>query len=141
MHPRLSPYILYIECVLPYCRNEIAPRQRLQTYYGYAFESYCTSSAPRRPANVTSGVRGWGGDVDTNVQWCSVVKTKLGDTRIIIGGEVDCVRGKLGDVLAAERRECLHAETGEYTGSPDAFVELKTSLSIRGTQDEARFEK
>ena len=31
--------------------------------------------------------------MDTNVQWCSVVKTKLGDTRIVIGGEVDCVRG------------------------------------------------
>ena len=61
-------------------------------YYGYAFESYCTSTnAPNhdeigRPA-------GWGEDVDTNVQWCSVVKTKLADTRIVIGGEVDCVRG------------------------------------------------
>ena len=31
--------------------------------------------------------------MDTNVQWCSVVKTKLGDTRMVIGGEVDCVRG------------------------------------------------
>jgi RAT1-interacting protein len=62
------------------------PRQRQQTYYGYAFESYCTSETPtRRP--------GWGGDVNTNVQWCSVVRTKLGDSRIVIGGEVDCVRG------------------------------------------------
>jgi hypothetical protein len=36
---------------------------------------------------------GWGGDVNTNVQWCSVVRTKLGDTRVVIGGEVDCVKG------------------------------------------------
>jgi len=71
------------------------PRQRSQTYYGYAFESYCT----RDQVQLTSGrnhgdAPGWGGDVDTNVQWCSVVRTKLGDTRMIIGGEVDCVRGK-----------------------------------------------
>ena len=72
-------------------------RQRSQTYYGYAFESYCTSDTPTRDVS-TSGPRpdappGWGGYVNTNVQWCSVVRTKLGDMRMIIGGEVDCVRG------------------------------------------------
>jgi len=67
-------------------------RQRSQTYYGYAFESYCTSDTPTRDAS-TSGPPGWGGDVNTNIQWCSVVRTKLGDMRMIIGGEVDCVRG------------------------------------------------
>jgi len=37
----------------------------------------------------------WGGDVDTNVQWCSVVKTKIGNNiRLILGGEVDCVKGE-----------------------------------------------
>ena len=60
--------------------------QRRQMYYGYAFESWCTASSPSSPP-------GWGGDVDTNVQWCSVVKTKIGSTRLVIGGEVDCVRG------------------------------------------------
>lgn len=106
-------------------KNDMEPRHRLQSYYGYSFESYCTSSAPdehEHHSSGTSGAVGWGGDVDTNVQWCSVVKTKLGDTRIIIGGEVDCVRGK-------------------YAGNTDNFVELKTSLSIRGPQDEAKFEK
>jgi RAT1-interacting protein len=78
----------------------LEPRHRLQSYYGYSFESYCTSSTPDEhkhhassSSSSTSSAVGWGGDVDTNVQWCSVVKTKLGDTRIIIGGEVDCVRG------------------------------------------------
>ncbi|KAI6039831.1 hypothetical protein EDC04DRAFT_3002799 [Pisolithus marmoratus] len=65
---------------------------------------------------------GWGGDVNTNVQWCSVVKTKLADRRIIMGGEVDCVRGT-------------------YSGKTDNYVELKTSLLIRNRSDEARFEK
>ncbi|KAI0316916.1 RAI1 like PD-XK nuclease-domain-containing protein [Amylostereum chailletii] len=91
------------------------PRQRIQSYYGYAFESWSTASAPE-------GRPGWGGDVDTNVQWCSVVKTKLGDTRIVIGGEVDCVRGS-------------------YNGRNDRMVELKTSMNIRNPRDEARFEK
>ena len=61
-------------------------RQRLMTYYGYAFESYCTRSTPH------GGGPGWGGDVNTNVQWCQIVKTKIGDLRLVLGGEVDCVR-------------------------------------------------
>lgn len=76
-------------------RNDIEPRHRMQMYFGYAFESYCTlETASRPPYNAPSEhPPGWGGDIDTNVQWCSVVRTKLGDTRMIIGGEVDCVRG------------------------------------------------
>ncbi|KAF9533915.1 RAI1 like PD-XK nuclease-domain-containing protein [Crepidotus variabilis] len=105
-------------------KNNMEPRQKTQTYYGYAFESYCTSDSPHssRHATERESHHGWGGDVDTNVQWCSVVRTKLGDTRLIIGGEVDCVRGK-------------------YTGQTDAFVELKTSLAIKGRHDEIKFEK
>lgn len=69
-------------------REDMSPHHRIQSYYGYSFESYCTTSSPNADKQP-----GWGGDVDTNVQWCSVVKTKLGDTRLLIGGEVDCVRG------------------------------------------------
>jgi len=32
-------------------------------------------------------------------------------------------------------------DTDQYTGKTDSFVELKTSLSIRGPHDEAKFEK
>jgi RAT1-interacting protein len=75
-------------------RENMQHHHHLQTYYGYAFESYCTSSLPHcQPDQSQSEVRGWGGDVDTHAQWCSVVKTKLGNTRMVIGGEVDCVRG------------------------------------------------
>ncbi|KAF4571259.1 decapping endonuclease targeting mRNA [Pleurotus pulmonarius] len=111
-------------------KNDVEPRHRIQMYYGYSFESWCTSesrspaSHSGNPSQPTSDGHppGWGGDVNTNVQWCSVVKTKLGNTRMVIGGEVDCVRGR-------------------YTGKTDNFVELKTSLTIRGASDEARFEK
>lgn len=103
-------------------KEVMPPRQRLQTYFGYSFESWCTSSSVGTREVLRGHPPGWGGDVDTSVQWCSVVKTKLGDTRLVIGGEVDCVRGK-------------------FTGKTDAFVELKTSMSIQGPRDEARFEK
>jgi RAT1-interacting protein len=108
------------------------PHHRLQTYYGYSFESWCTAYAPgARP--------GWGGDVNTNVQWCSVVKTKLGDTRVVIGGEVDCVRGTSPPIF--RRYELVLKKEGKYQGSNDTMVELKTSMAIRGQHDEARFEK
>lgn len=100
----------------------MTPRNRKQSYFGYAFESYCTAAFPDPGQDPKKLPNGWSGNVNTNVQWCSVVKTKLGDNRLIIGGEVDCVDGK-------------------YTGQPDTFVELKTSLTIRNSQDEARFEK
>ncbi|KAI0829255.1 RAI1-domain-containing protein [Trametes gibbosa] len=103
-------------------KEDLAPKQRQQTYYGYSFESWCTSSRPGLPEKSEGHPVGWGGDVDTNVQWCSVVKTKLGDNRLVIGGEVDCVRN-------------------QFRGKTDAFVELKTSMSIRNAGDEARFEK
>ncbi|THU84181.1 RAI1-domain-containing protein [Dendrothele bispora CBS 962.96] len=111
-------------------KNNLEPRHRKMMYYGYAFESFSTSENPPGhdsaqltvPRSHPTAPPGWGGDVDTNVQWCSVVRTKLGDIRLVIGGEVDCVRGK-------------------YTGSPDTFVELKTSLTIRNANDEAKFEK
>lgn len=105
-------------------KEDMAPRHRLQSYFGYSFESYCTSSRPDRrdEHEGTSHPYGWGGDVDTNVQWCAVVKTKLGDQRLVIGGEVDCARG-------------------QFQGSTDSLVELKTSMTIRGPQDEVKFEK
>ncbi|KIP04285.1 hypothetical protein PHLGIDRAFT_109789 [Phlebiopsis gigantea 11061_1 CR5-6] len=102
-------------------KEDMTPHHRLQSYYGYSFESYCTSSTPQRKVedNVSMTIPlGWGGDVDTNVQWCAVVKTKLGNQRLVIGGEVDCVRG-----------------------GTKSLVELKTSVIIRNPQDETRFEK
>ncbi|KAG6919208.1 hypothetical protein DXG01_008506 [Tephrocybe rancida] len=104
--------------------KNMTPWQRTSTYYGYAFESYCTSETPTRKASSNpNDPVGWGGDVNTNVQWCSVVQTKLGNTKLLMGGEVDCVR----EQYVAHRT--------------DTFVELKTSLAIRGPQDEAKFEK
>jgi RAT1-interacting protein len=60
-------------------------------YYGYSFESWSTADLDAPPV---PGLQ-WGGDVNTNEQWCVVAKTRLGTERLVIGGEVDCVRGEL----------------------------------------------
>jgi len=100
-------------------KENLSEEDRRRTYYGYAFESFCTRSDP----DTSPDPLGWGGDVNTNVQWCAVVKTKLNDLRIILGGEVDCVRGR-------------------YTRQTDNFVELKTSLEFSEDQrnDKRRWE-
>jgi len=90
-------------------KEAMSTDNRRMSYYGYSFESFCTLPHPK---DASPEGDGWGGDVNTNVQWCSVVKTKLNDLRIIMAAEVDCVRA-------------------QYTGQPDTFVELKTSLEPR----------
>jgi RAT1-interacting protein len=78
-------------------KNEMNPRQREQTYFGYSFEAWSTQNKP--PGSGSSNGNGnakapvWGGDVNTNEQWCVVVKTRLGSERLVIRGEVDCVKG------------------------------------------------
>ncbi|KAK1222891.1 decapping endonuclease targeting mRNA [Marasmius sp. AFHP31] len=134
-------------------KNDVPDKQRRNMYYGYAFESFCTTDtwvqstfghsssisdpSPSRNGSLDTPAKRdgtftqepehplWGGDVNTNVQWCSVVKTKLGDMRIIIGGEVDCVKGDY------------------QPHRTDNFVELKTSMTMRkwNQGDESRFDK
>ena len=58
------------------------PDEQRMTYYGYKFESICTNT-PHSDHNSLV--------VDTNVQFCSVFTAKLGDSTIIMGGEVDCL--------------------------------------------------
>ena len=96
------------------------PHQTRQTYHGYAFESFCTSEQPDSPRPRD----GWGGDVDTNVQWCNVVKTKLGAERVVIGGEVDCIRGKYTryhkafGFLTISRQHYSYGGTKDFVGNP-----------------------
>jgi RAT1-interacting protein len=91
-------------------RQEEDSRMKRFGYYGYSFESW-TCSQERRPRDP------WDGNVNTNVQWCSIIKTKLGDSRCILAGEVDAVDA--------------------HTEKP---IEVKTSMSIKNDRDAERFE-
>ena len=62
--------------------------------------------------------------MNTNVQWCHIVKTKLGSNRIIMGGEVDCV-------------ETLDAATDSER---EGTVELKTNLPVVTPEDQTKLD-
>lgn len=99
--------------------------RRMQTYFGYSFESNCTTEDPHAP-QPTTPEQCWSGDVNTNVQWCSIVRTALGDVPMILGGEVDCVRDSAGTQDGLETQD---------------FIELKTNLVIDSARDEMNFER
>lgn len=101
----------------------------LPSYYGYAFEAYCTTTSSNptpAPANKDHLHDDEFSVPNTNVQWCSVVKTSLGAFRTLVGGEVDCVRP------GADPRHLVATRD---------FVELKTNLVIQSQRDEVNFER
>ncbi|KAL6843062.1 hypothetical protein ACP4OV_027136 [Aristida adscensionis] len=54
--------------------------ERRRCYWGYSFENLATENS------VDEDGRG----IDANVEFCAVIKTKLGAHRIIMGAEMDC---------------------------------------------------
>ncbi|WFD30352.1 decapping endonuclease targeting mRNA [Malassezia sp. CBS 17886] len=110
--------------VQEHAMQESKPKSRDQvrnTYYGYNFESFCTTDSPsaHTDARATGHPIGWGSAVDTNVQWCHIMKSRLGNARILMGGEVDCVE----------------TDSGRPT---ERVVELKTNRELRTAEDEKR---
>ncbi|KAL7421087.1 decapping endonuclease targeting mRNA [Cryptotrichosporon argae] len=93
-----------------------------QSYVGYAFEAFSTTPAADADED---GPDGWSGDVNTNVQWCNVVQSAVGDIPLCLGGEVDCVR----------------AEPGASHPGLAACIELKTNKVIENERQDAVFHK
>lgn len=116
---------LYLEdAASPKHESESTPERKRQTYYGYAYESVCTSAPAEERAPYDPPLD----PVDTDVQWCAVVKANLGGVRMILGGEVDCVEeGTLKDPA--------------HVVSPADFVELKTQLELAEAKDRHKFER
>jgi RAT1-interacting protein len=70
-------------------------RQRMMSYWGYKFEAVSTLSKPAsqlqpNDPELNSRKRDV---VNTNEQYCSVYRTRLGKHAIIMGAEVDCISG------------------------------------------------
>ncbi|KAG0463220.1 hypothetical protein HPP92_021696 [Vanilla planifolia] len=76
---------------------------RRRSYWGYAFENLATENS-REMGDDGKGI-------DANVEFCSVIKTKLGAHRIIMGAEMDC---------------CDSTDDGRRF-----YVDLKTSREIQ----------
>ncbi|KAH9776898.1 Decapping nuclease DXO-like [Citrus sinensis] len=77
---------------------------RRRCYWGYCFESLATED-PRRADG--EGIH----HIDANVEFCAVMKTKLGAHRLLMGAEMDC---------------CDSTDDGRRF-----YVELKTSREIQ----------
>lgn len=87
-------------------RENRTERHQEMMYWGYKFEQYmCADDIHSSPDP--------GGVVNTNEAFCTVVKTRLADHKLLFSGEVDC---RLKDATAAE--------------PPGCYVELKTSAEI-----------
>ncbi|KAL5231647.1 hypothetical protein ABZP36_030423 [Zizania latifolia] len=84
--------------------------ERRRCYWGYSFENLATENSIDEDGRC----------IDANVEFCSVIKTKLGAHRIIMGAEMDC---------------CDATDDGRRF-----YVELKTSRELEYHTVEA-FEK
>jgi RAT1-interacting protein len=93
-------------------------RQKRMCYWGYSYERFATESAS--PPLVNGTARKQKSTVDANVEYCAVVRTKLGPHRIIMGAEMDCY------------------DTG--SDGRKHFVELKTS-KVLDARTVDRFER
>lgn len=86
---------------------------RRRCYWGYCFETLATED-PRRDDG--EGIH----HIDANVEYCAVIKTKLGAHRILMGAEMDC---------------CDSTDDGRKF-----YVELKTSRELEYHTEE-RYER
>ncbi|KAM0791721.1 hypothetical protein ACM66B_003990 [Microbotryomycetes sp. NB124-2] len=96
-------------------------------YHGIAFEGHMVTPDQSLRSSAPSEAL----PNNTNVQWCSIVKTNLDGHRMILGGEVDCLRSRTN----------ARSRDGQMMISTENFVELKTNMVIRNERDEINFEK
>lgn len=107
--------------------HERAPsveQQRLM-YSGYKFESVATVPKPLNEVSRATIEKRSKKIVNNVEQYCSVVRTGIGKTRIVLGGEVDCV----WDYKPVDSNPLPH------------YVELKTSSQISEPGQSVTFEK
>ncbi|KAK9318041.1 RAI1 like PD-XK nuclease-domain-containing protein [Lipomyces starkeyi] len=129
---------LFIEEDLPYkLATQRLPDQRseLMSYWGYKFEQIAT--IPRQWNECSrQEVESRGQKPVSNVaQYCSVVKTGLGDVRMVIAGEVDCVWDYKPDP-----KDNVDNDPKLFDNPLDHYVELKTNRVIQSDRDASTFE-
>ncbi|KAF7616460.1 hypothetical protein AFLA_004520 [Aspergillus flavus NRRL3357] len=101
------------------------PSQDMMAYWGYKFETLSLLNQPWDPTTREEIESRDELVVNNNAQYCSIVRTGIGKTRLIIGGEVDAV----WDCKPARKEDVIH------------WVELKTSAEIRNDRDMVKYER
>ncbi|KAK2628473.1 hypothetical protein QTJ16_001576 [Diplocarpon rosae] len=104
--------------------NPGRPSQDMMSFWGYKFETLCLL-----PGTWDETTRDYIENreneiVNNHAQYCSVVKTGIGDTVMVLGGEVDAIW-----------------DSKPSNGGPTNWVELKTSADIRHDGDMLNFER
>ncbi|PWY71522.1 RAI1-domain-containing protein [Aspergillus sclerotioniger CBS 115572] len=99
--------------------------QELMAYWGYKFEALSVLNQPWDPTPRKEIEYREELVVNNNAQYCSVVRTAIGRTRLVIGGEVDAV----WDCKPGRKEDPIH------------WVELKTSAEIRNDRDMVKYER
>ncbi|KAI1612175.1 RAI1 like PD-XK nuclease-domain-containing protein [Exophiala viscosa] len=106
-------------------RGRNAMSQDLMSFWGYKFE---TVSLLPEPWSITSReyIESRENQVVSNYsQYCSIVRTGLGNTKMVIGGEVDAVM----DVKPDDK------------SLPVNWVELKTTAAVINEREQIKFER
>ncbi|KAA8643198.1 hypothetical protein EYZ11_012540 [Aspergillus tanneri] len=101
------------------------PPQDLMAYWGYKFETLSLLNQPWDPTPREEIESREELVVNNNAQYCSVVRTGIGSTRLVIGGEVDAV----WDTKPDRKEDSIN------------WVELKTSAEIKNDRDMVKYER
>lgn len=107
---------LTLDITVPVDVLEMSERDKRMTYWGYSFESYVT--VDNTVSQTSNSVSPPATAVNNGQQFCSLVRTKLGEHRLLFGGEVDG----------------LNVETNEY-------IELKTNRNLETNQQRINFHR
>jgi RAT1-interacting protein len=95
--------------------------QRRRCYWGYSFEQIATEGSRSSHHSANGATKHHKlSRVDANIEYCAVVRTKLGPHRIIMGAEMDCF--------------------DTHHDGRKSFIELKTSREL-DTRTVDRFER
>ncbi|KAI9028625.1 RAI1 like PD-XK nuclease-domain-containing protein [Hyaloraphidium curvatum] len=103
--------------------RNMSAREALFAYGGYKFEALCTLPVPFPKATEQMLQARDTAPVNNNEQFCSVLKTRIGEDLVFIGAEVDCA-----------------AAPPDHPTSTANYIELKTNRVIANDRQRRTFE-
>ncbi|KAI2044845.1 decapping endonuclease targeting mRNA [Ophidiomyces ophidiicola] len=120
-----------------------APSQELMMYWGYKFEALSLIDQPWDKTSRETIESREEKVVNNSSQYCSVVRTGIGNNKLILGGEVDAGKHYIGPYLCFEYSfpDVVWDCKPERKEDPINWVELKTTAEIRSDRDILKYER
>ncbi|EGP84904.1 uncharacterized protein MYCGRDRAFT_100890 [Zymoseptoria tritici IPO323] len=110
-------------------RRGNGPSQEMMQYWGYKFESLSTLPHPFPDCTRQEIESRPSLPVSTAAQFCSIVRTTIGSTNLLLAGEVDCIAFDPNDHRSAEKFErklCKFWAQSFLLGIPKIVVGFRT---------------